>query len=79
MITIKNDIAMRNEPIYKIEIKAYLCSIEIQVNNIPCFSYFDEQKIATDIPRNNLIFSSGEQHIRFRISLISNRINFHKD
>ena len=68
-----------NKPIYKIEVKLFQCSVEIEVNGIPCFSYFDEPQIATDIPINNLIFSSGKQIIKFRIYPLSNSKTFHKD
>ncbi|WP_250253270.1 hypothetical protein [Chryseobacterium sp. Marseille-Q3244] len=68
-----------NQPIYKVEVKAFLCSIEIEVNGIPCFSYFNEAQIATDIPINNLLFSSGEQDLKFKISPLFNNKDFHKD
>ncbi|MFP3831836.1 hypothetical protein [Chryseobacterium sp. SIMBA_028] len=70
---------MSQQPMYKVEVKAYLCSIEIEVNGIPCFSYFNEPQIATDIPINNLMFSSGEQDVKFRITPLFNNKNFHKD
>lgn len=59
---------MYKQPMYKVEVKAYLCSIEIFVNEIPCFSYFDEPQIASDIPINSLIFNSGTQKLRFKIT-----------
>jgi len=64
---------------YKIEIKAYLCSFEIEVNDIPSFWYFDEPQIATDIPINSLIFSSGRQNVKFRIYPLYNNLTLHKD
>jgi hypothetical protein len=79
MNIIKNKSSTSQKPMYKVEVKAYLCSIEIDVNDIPCFSYFDEPQIATDIPVNNLIFSSGEQKIKFRISPLFNNKTLHKD
>lgn len=64
---------------YKVEVKAYLCSIEIFVNEIPCFSYFDEPQIATDIPINNLIFNSGKQKLRFKITPLFNNEKLNKE
>lgn len=72
-------LASYNQPMYKIEIKAYLCSFEIEVNDIPSFSYFDEPQIATDIPINSLIFSSGKQNVKFRIYPLYNNLTLHKD
>lgn len=70
---------MYKQPMYKVEVKAYLCSIEIYVNEIPCFSYFDEPQIATDIPINNLIFNSGKQKLRFKITPLFNNEKLNKE
>ncbi len=64
---------------YKFEVKAYLCSIEIFVNEIPCFSYFDEPQVATDIPINSLIFNSGVQKLRFKITPLLNNEKLNKE
>ncbi|MCX8534122.1 hypothetical protein [Chryseobacterium luquanense] len=68
-----------NHPMYKIEIKAFLCSIEIEVNDIPCFSYYNEPQIATDIPINNLLFNSGRQNVKFRITPLFENKTFNKE
>lgn len=67
------------KPLYKIEVKAFQCSFEIEVNDIPCFSYYDEPQIATDIPINNLVFSSGKQFVRLQLIPLSNQNFFSKD
>lgn len=70
---------MYKQPMYKVEVKAYLCSIEIFVNEIPSFSYFGEPQIATDIPINNLIFKSGKQKLRFKITPLFNNEKLNKE
>lgn len=75
----RNNINTYKQPMYKVEVKAYLCSIEIFVNEIPCFSYFDEPQIATDIPINSLIFSSGVQKLRFKIAPLFNEKKLNKE
>lgn len=79
MNTIENKMNSYQQPMYKIEVKAYFCSFEIEINDIPCFSYFDEPQIATDIPINNLIFVSGKQKVKFRMYPLYNNLMLHKD
>lgn len=66
-------------PIYKVEVKAYLCSVELNINNIPCFYFYNEPQVATENPINSLIFYNGKQTFEVTLNPILGEQFLHKD
>lgn len=54
-------------PIYEFSIDARECSIDLKVNDIPCFSNYEHGGVALDWPVNANLLSSGKQFYSFKI------------
>lgn len=66
------------EPFYELEIKTANCNIEILINNIPIFSYYENGSIAVDYPINDAILNSGKQSIEVKILSATEQENIFK-
>ncbi|WP_131828234.1 hypothetical protein [Elizabethkingia occulta] len=58
---------MIKEPFYELEVKTRNCSIEILINDLPVFSFYEEGNIAVDYPINTAIIRNGDQSMQVRL------------
>lgn len=56
-----------DHPIYEFSIDARECAIELNVNDLPCFSNYGHGGVALDWPVNANLLSSGKQFYSFKI------------
>lgn len=66
-------------PIYEIEVKAQGCPVTLQVNDMPCFSNYNQGAMAVDWPVNPNILSSGKQMFTLRANPYEGEGFIHKN
>ena len=55
-----------NKPFYEAEIKTSGCAVELLINDVLCFSHYEEGGMAVDWPINEFILESGRQLFSIR-------------